>query len=216
MSISKNGVWKQDGAPNKNYILNSAFTNRTDAGIFSFNDDEVTFESDVFQASNHSFYLSLDSSAKTDFRNKKLTFSMEYKIDTSLEFGTTNPWVGFEVSINRNTTTGGSNQWLDWYGGKSIPTTVTNGWVRYAVTVTVTDYDISGVGVNFYFRDTKGKISYRHPKIEIGSYTTAWIPNESDIIYIGERQGFIENNYNNLKTRIHKNGYLEANSFIEI
>lgn len=214
MSIYKNGVWKHSGSPNKNYILNSMFTGKTDSGIYKFNNDEVTFEADVLQASGHSFGLTIDQTAKTDFKNKKITFSMEYKIDTALEFGTTNPWVGFEMSVGRNTTTGGSNQWLDWYGGKSIPTAVTNGWVYYRTTVTVTDYDIASIGVSFFMRDTKGKISYRHPKIEIGEQATCWIPNEADKEYVDYGiHGFIEHTE---KAKIQKNDYIEANSFIEL
>jgi hypothetical protein len=139
---------------------------------------------------------------------------MEYKIDTALEFGTTNPWVGFEMSVGRNTTTGGSNQWLDWYGGKSMPTAVTDGWVYYRTTVTVTNYDIASIGVSFFMRDTKGKISYRHPKIEIGDQATCWIPNEADKEYVDYGiHSFIEHTE---KAKIQKNDYIEANSFIEI
>jgi hypothetical protein len=138
---------------------------------------------------------------------------MEYKIDTALEFGTTNPWVGFEMNCSRNSTTGGSSQWLGWYGGKSIPTAVTNGWVYYSKTVTVTNYDIASVGLNIYMRDTKGKISYRHPKIEIGTVPTTWVPNPGDSQYIGETNGFIEFEG---ETKIQEKGYVQSNSFIEI
>jgi hypothetical protein len=67
------------------------FTGKIDSGIYKFNNDEVTFETNVFQASGINFGLNIDQTAKTDFKNKKITFSMEYKIDTALEFGTTNP-----------------------------------------------------------------------------------------------------------------------------
>ena len=63
-------------------------------------------------------------------------------------------------------------------------------------------------------RDTKGKISYRHPKIEIGEQATSWIPNEADKEYVNYGvHGFIEHIE---KAKIQKNDYIEANSFIEI
>lgn len=168
---------------NKNYIKNSDWSNKTNGGIYTFNGNEVTFHSDVFEVSGHSFAQTMDSAGITDFRNKVLTFSMEYQITEPLVFGTKNPWVGFELNISRNTTTGGSNQWLDWYGGKSIPTAVTDGWVYYKCSVTVTDYDIASIGINFYMRDTTGTIKYRHPKVEVGNVATPWIPNEADALY---------------------------------
>lgn len=168
---------------NKNYIKNSDWSGKTNAGIYTFNGDEVTFHSDEFQASSHAFSVPMDTAGLTDFKNKTLTLSMEYQITEALTFGTTQPWVGFELSLARNTTTGGSSQWLDWYGSKSIPTAVTDGWVKYSKTVTVTDYDIASMSINFYLRDTKGTIKYRHPKIEIGDTATDWIPNENDSLY---------------------------------
>ena len=168
---------------NKNYLRYSDWSNKTNAGIYTFDGDEVTFSSSEFNASGNSFGQTMDTAAITDFRNKKITFSMEYNITEALEFGTTNPWVGFEVGVARNTTTGGSNQWLDWYGGKNIPTAVTNGWVYHEQTVTISDYDIASISISFYLRDTKGTIKYRHPKVEIGTVATSWIPNEADALY---------------------------------
>lgn len=168
---------------NKNYIRNSDWSEKTNAGLYKFNGDVVTFEATEFNQNGNSFGCNLDSAGLIDFKNKTLTFSMEYKIDTPLTFGTTNPWVGFEMSVTRNTTTGGNSQWLDWYGGKNIPVAVTDGWVKYSKTVTVTNYDIASLFVSFYLRDTIGKISYRHPKIEVGNIATKWIPNENDNLY---------------------------------
>lgn len=185
----------------KNYIRNSDWSNKTNAGIYTFDGDEVTFHSNTLQASGISFAQTMDTTGLIDFKNKKLTFSMEYKITEALTFGTTNPWVGFELSVTRNTTTGGSNQWLDWYGGKTIPTAVTTGWVKYSCTVTVTNYDIAGLSVNFFMRDTTGTIKYRHPKIEIGEVATDWVPNSNDTIY--SKLGFD----NMLLTDVSGNGY---------
>lgn len=213
MSIGKNGIWKHSGSPNKNYIKNSDWSNKTSAGLYTFNNDIVTFEATALNQSGNSFACSIDTAGLTDFKNKVLTFSMEYKIDTALTFGTTNPWVGFEMGVSRNTTTGGSNQWLDWYGGKSIPTAVTNGWIKKSFNVTISNYDIASLSISFYLRDTTGKISYRHPKIEIGNTPTAWVLNESDINYVQNNHGFIENT---TVAKIQQNDYIEANNFIEI
>ena len=214
MGIYKNGVWKQSGSPNKNYILNSNFIGKQDSGIITFNGDEAIFSTNTLgQTSGISFGLAVDTLGKTDFKNKTLTFSVEYKIDTALTFGTTNPWVGCQLGITRDTSTGGSSQWLSWYGSKTIPTAVTNGWIKHSVQVNVSNYDIASLSWNMYLRDTTGKISYRHPKIEVGNVATAWILNENDTYYVGDTHSFIE--YTN-KAKIQNNGYVEANSFIEI
>ena len=167
---------------NKNYILNSSFSGKTDAGIYSFSDDIVTFEASEFNQTGNSFALSIDNSAFNLFKSKNLTLSMEYKIDTALTFGTTNPWVGFELVLTRNGTTGGSTQYLPLLGGKNIPTGVTSGWVKYTKTVRVTNYECSAAVVNFYMRDTTGKVSFRHPKIEIGTVATDWFSDNQDYL----------------------------------
>lgn len=171
-------------AANKNYILNSSFIGSQPSGIYSFSNNEIIFETDTLgQTTGINYGMPIDSAGKTDFRNKKLTFTMEYKVEEALTYGTTRPWVGFEISINRNKTTGGSTQYLDWYGGKTFPTGVTDGWVKYSTTVTVTDYDIASFGFSLYMRDTTGKLRYRNPKIEVGEESTPWIPNPADKNY---------------------------------
>ena len=165
---------------NKNYIVDSSFSKKTDTGLFTFNKDEVICQATELNQSGNSFGVTLDSNIKTDIKGQKLIFSMDYKIETALSFGTTNPWVGYEMSI---TFSDSSRQWLDWYGVKTIPTAVTNGWVHHFQEVTVQDKEISAIGLNIYFRDTTGKIIFRKPKVEIGEENTPWIPNPADQSY---------------------------------
>ena len=50
-------------------------------------------------------------------------------------------------------------------------------------------------------------------KLEEGSVPTLWIPNENDADFVSDNCGFIEINDN---CKIQKNGYIQANEFIEI
>lgn len=165
---------------NKNYIVDSSFSKKTDTGLFTFNKNKVVCQATELNQSGNSFGVTLDSNIKADIRGKKLIFSMDYKIETALKFGKTNPWVGYEMSIIFSDN---SRQWLDWYGVKTIPTATTNDWVHHFQEVTVQDKEISSVGLIIYFRDTTGKIIFRKPKVEIGEENTPWIPNPADQSY---------------------------------
>lgn len=190
---------------NENLIKNSYnWNNFTNLGVFTVDKEVLIMNSNTIGNTINPYYLSLplDDNIKELIKNQKLTFSCEYAIDEALEFGTTNPWVGFELGIQRNTTTGGSSQFLDWFGGKSMPTDITNGWqYRSFTTSMVSDFDIAAIGVNFYMRDVKGIIRLRKPKIELGSISTPWCPNSAD--------------YNGIAPSS-ENSVLSANNFYEI
>lgn len=167
----------------RNLILNSSFSDLLDAGIYKFNGDEVTFSSTEFNAEPYSFSLQMSNYGIENIRGKTLAFSMEYRIDEALEFGTTNPWVGFELDVIRDENTGGESQWLSWYGGENIPTNVTSDWVRYICTVDISDYDVlDDTAIVIFFRDTKGTIRFRHPKIEIVGSPLIWSPAPEDVV----------------------------------
>ena len=170
-------------ATGRNLILNSGFEGMTDAGIYTFNGDEVTFHAADFGGEGNSFYLNLSEYGLQNACGKTLLLSMEYRIDEALEFGPTNPWVGFELGLLRDETIGAGNQWLAWYGPTNIPTAVTGDWVRYSCIAKVSDYDIlSNSSIGIYFRDTKGTISFRHPMIEI--INTDWSSAPEDMISV--------------------------------
>lgn len=110
---------------------------------------------------------------KNLIRNKYITFSVDVKT-TNLQYGTTNPWVGFELSV-----VGIDNQWVG-IGGKTIKEGTTNGFVRYTTTVKINDMDIQGLSVQTVVRDCMGTVELVRWKIEIGNKATDWSPAPED------------------------------------
>ena len=161
----------------RNFILRSDFVGKPNASgtgySRTFSDGEVTFTNTELDI-NNTFSLQLSDYAKSNLRGATITVSMEYMVTDTLVYGTTNPWVGFELSIYRNESIGGSSQYINWQGSKSIPTNITNTWVRTSNTRTITDFDFSSINLGVYFRDVTGTIKLRHPKIEIGNVATDW------------------------------------------
>lgn len=161
-----------------NYVLNSSFLGRSNDGIYTFSGDEITFSASSTGIQSGVYFGLL---ASNDFckpaRNNKVTVSIEYKIESTLANGTTNPWCGVQLVVFRDSTTGGSTQWL--------PTTVnetaiSNRWLKRSATFTITDYGIASASIQIYFRDIKGTIKFRHPKLEIGNKATDWSPAPED------------------------------------
>lgn len=111
---------------------------------------------------------------KNLIRNKYITFSIDVKT-TDLCYGTTRPWVGFELSVE-----GVENQWVG-IGGKRIKEGTTKGFVRYTTTVKINDMDIQGLSVQTVARDFTGTIELVRWKIEIGSKATDWSPAPEDV-----------------------------------
>lgn len=168
----------------RNLILNSSFSSKENSGIYTFNGEEVTFSTDTpTNGSNnqYSFYNKTSDYFIKNARGKTITLSMEYYIEEEITYGTTNPWIGFELGIYRNNTTGGSSQYLSWYGNKTFPTSVTDKWTRYSTSVDVKDYDIASTQVAFIMRDASGTVKFRHPKIELGNKATDWTPAPEDM-----------------------------------
>lgn len=166
----------------RNLILNSDFNKTTSGGIVTVSGDEIIFDSSAVGStvSPYTVTLSLSAFAKTNLRGKKIIMSMDYKVDRAIAFGDTNPWVGAQLTLSRDTNTGGSTQSLNLLGNKTIPTAVTGKWVRVTATYNVTDYDLTGAVIKFWFRDAKGKVRFRHPKVEIGNVATDWTPAPED------------------------------------
>jgi hypothetical protein len=159
----------------RNYILDSAFSKYTPDGSNITKDGEVI----TFNGGDPKNYLSrtASSSFKSSARGKKLALSMDIKVNEEITFGTTNPWIGFEISISY---TDGTQSWLDLLGGKKMPTEVAD-WKRYTSIVTVKDTEIKSIGVSIVCRDFTGSISVRHPKVEISTKPTDWTPAPEDI-----------------------------------
>ena len=164
----------------RNLILNSSFKNRKNHGIYTFNGDEVTFSTNTPLNNNNSsvenfrIAFSMSDYFLKNIRGKTITISMDYYVEKPIIYGTTDPFIGIEIGLKRNSTTGGSTQYFSWYGGKTFPTNVTGKWIRYSKNVTVSDHDVTSYGVYLYMMDASGTVKFRHPKIEFGNKATDW------------------------------------------
>lgn len=164
----------------RNLILNSSFKNRKNHGIYTFNGDEVTFSTNTPLNNNNSsvenfrIAFSMSDYFLKNIRGKTITISMDYYVEKPIVYGTTDPFIGIEIGLQRNSNTGGSTQHFSWYGGKTFPTNVTGKWIRYSKNVTVSDHDVTSYGVYLYMMDASGTVKFRHPKIEFGNKATDW------------------------------------------
>lgn len=147
---------------NRNFILNTtgALYNKTSA-VFAVTD----FPS-----------LTLDAAAVASLNQKQITISLSYNL-TGITYGTTNPWIGMELTVNYSD---GTHDYVDAGGGTKLGTANTNGWVTTASTYQVSAAKtVSSLSLIWGSRDVKGTIMLQQPKIEIGSKTAAqiqWTP----------------------------------------
>lgn len=166
----------------RNIIAKTATWNdHLDWGISHFNGNEVTMTGSVGTTSGVSFTMPITDYGFKRLRNAELTFSMDYIIDSKITYGTTSPWVGVQLSVGRNTDTGGSSQHFAWYGNKTFPTEVITEWKRYSVTWKISDYDVVSSAMTFFMRDAGGTVRFRNPKLELGNKATDWSPAPEDI-----------------------------------
>lgn len=166
----------------RNLILKSDFSDQTSNNAVEFNPTErtVTFTSTVL-ADTKGIYPVLSDYALGKLRNSTITFSGEYKITTALEYGTTNPWVGFQLGVKRDSATGGNSQYCNWIGGTTAGTAVMDAWEKVTATYDITDYDFTSAAISMLFRDVKGSVSFRNLKIEFGNKATDWSPAPEDM-----------------------------------
>lgn len=166
----------------RNLIAESATWNdHLDWGISHFDGNEVTMTGSVGATSGVSFTMPITDYGFKRLRNAELTFSMDYIIDSAITYGTTSPWVGVQLSVGRNTDTGGSSQNFAWYGNKKFPTEVTTEWKRYSVTWKTSDYDVVSSAMTFFMRDADGIIRFRYPKLELSNKASDWSYAPEDI-----------------------------------
>jgi hypothetical protein len=106
----------------------------------------------------------------------EVTLTAEYKITENLVYGSTSPWVGIQIGFTHS----GTNQYVNWFGQKSMPTAVCD-WTKLSVTATI-NYDLTTITpLNLWFRDVKGSISLRNIKLEVGNKATDWTPAPEDV-----------------------------------
>lgn len=109
--------------------------------------------------------LTLDGDALADLSGKTISLSLSYET-TNLVRGTTNPWMGMELTVTYNDGTIG---YLDCMGGNP-PTGTSNGYVtavnHYTLKTTTT---IKTLSLMWGARDVTGTINLQQPMIQIGS-----------------------------------------------
>lgn len=159
----------------RNYMIDSSFSKYTpDGSNITKNGEIVTFNGGD---PKNSIGRRFSNDFRSSVQGKKLALSMDIKVNEEIVFGTTNPWIGFEISVNY---TDDTHDWLDLLGGKKLPTGVAD-WKRYTSIVAVKDKEIKSIGIGIVCRDFTGSISIRHPKVEISTKATDWTPAPEDI-----------------------------------
>ena len=159
-----------------NLVLNSAFRGLTGAGVVSFDGDEAVFSASATGVtSGVELYIQLSADV-AQARGREITLSMDYRVDSAISYGASQPWVGAQIRLVR----ADGDQYIDWYGGTIFPTAVTGKWVRYARTYSISDAEITAGWLILRFRDASGTVRFRHPKLEIGGVATEWSPSPED------------------------------------
>lgn len=159
----------------RNYMIDSSFSKYTpDGSNITKNGEIITFNGGD---PKNSIGRRFSNDFRSSVQGKKLALSMDIKVNEEIVFGTTNPWIGFEISVNY---TDDTHDWLDLLGGKKLPTGVAD-WKRYTSIVAVKDKEIKSIGIGIVCCDFTGSISIRHPKVEISTKATDWTPAPEDI-----------------------------------
>ena len=166
----------------RNILLNSDFSDKTNTDFLVYNPSErmVTVTcNELAQTITSSLYLS--NYGKSKIAGSLVTISAEYKITTELQYGSTNPYIGIELALLRDSTTGGSSQWMSWLGGTAIGTATTDGWVKCTKTIRPSDYGFTSYNLHLILRDFIGTVQFRNLKIEFGRKATDWTPAPEDV-----------------------------------
>ena len=166
----------------RNIILKSDFSNKTNTDNFTYNSSErmVTVTSDTLTQTMTSS-LKLSDYGKNKLSGSIIVISGEYKIPTTLQYGNTNPYIGIELALIRDSNTGGSSQWMSWLGGTTIGSAATDGWVKYTQVLSPSNYGFSHYNLHFVLRDFVGTVQFRNLKIEFGNKATDWSPAPEDV-----------------------------------
>lgn len=210
MSIYKTGVWKHSGAPNRNVLPYSDFSNVINNN-YVYKDSTKTLNGAPTIRITASDFTSNSYKGWTSVSLKNyLTPGNKYTVSIWIYMPSDNNVdIGCEWRLYQRYNDGNSTDWTGfWPNLNNIPKDT---WVRYSSVYTIRD-DMTDVYFNMNVV-RNGTYWISEPKIEVGEIATSYIPNSIDSIYVGDTHGFIE--YND-KARIQKNDYIEADSFIEI
>ncbi|AFQ96522.1 phage minor structural protein [Bacillus phage vB_BceM_Bc431v3] len=154
--------WDWNG---RNYILKS----------------DVAYSWDGKLADNGFSTKQLSPLAVAMFDKQRVTMSLSYKL-TNVVYGTTNPWVGMQITVNY---TDGTAEYPTCVGGKADGSPTTSGFVARAGTFQFNaSKTIKTLSVMLGGRDLTGKVEIQNYKVEIGDKTVSqvvWTPAIEDV-----------------------------------
>ncbi|SEH78544.1 phage minor structural protein, N-terminal region [Halobacillus karajensis] len=124
--------------------------------------------------------MKIADSVKPDFKGRTFTVSYEART-TDLVYGTTNPWLGFQL---RTDFTDGDYSYAIDLGSQAIPEGTSDGWIKVTDTVTMADKEIDRISdnVTVLMRDATGDVEIRKIKVEFGDVATEWSPAPEDLV----------------------------------
>lgn len=167
----------------RNLIYNSAFAYRwTDKTFAYFEGDHFTYHpnrSGLYY--NPSIRLQPDYDLQ-QLRGQDVTLSVEYNIEEAItndgSHADSSSFFGVRVVVDF---TDGTHQYipssmLETFSNRDV----TDGWRQITATGTVRDKEVSGCYVVCANQYILGKVSYRRPKLELGTAATSWTTNPYD------------------------------------
>lgn len=172
----------------RNLILKSDFSDQTD---YAWNDTYMSFDTEnrtatleiTASGNNQSLYRSwsLSDYAKKNARGRKITLSFEYMITSELVRAEGDTCVvRVQMTVERDSATGGTHQYLV-LDIPSFGTNVMTQWVKKTATLSISEYECSGINASVNMRGYTGAIKIRNLKSEFGDKPTDWTPAPEDV-----------------------------------
>lgn len=161
----------------RNLILDSDFSaleSENEKIIVNPSENMITFTNDVLEE-ELKVTLDLSGYALRNLKGADVVLSGEYKVESTLTKGSTDPLVNYGVHVELGDIETPTVQHVYWLDNDVVPTGAD--WSKQ-----VTLAKISNLGelisdnchVEFIFRDVTGSISFRNIKLEIGTKATDW------------------------------------------
>lgn len=217
MSVNKNGIWKEGGAPNPNMLTNSRNFSGWSIGsgwTSGIAEDGATYYTFTRTGATANNWIRIIPTLKINPVNypNGIAVSFDFKVDDLSIFNQK-----CICALQNYNDAGTRTSWVEpndineYINGNKIES---GKWIRLTKLWTQAQL-AQGTGTTYsqlsFQLVQNGTIYIKNIKCEDGNFSTAWTPNIND--YEIEPSSFIEGG--NI-TKIQKNGYIEANSFIEI
>ena len=117
-----------------------------------------------------------------NLRGKSVTVAYDYQITETISYDSSGSGAIGALCRLEITYSDGTKQFVGAPSDdvKSLGTAVMQGFVRVAATETVQDKEISTARFVMFAQFLSGTIKYRHPKVELGVFSTPWSPAPED------------------------------------